>query len=117
MAKLEISGNQIVCRLSLFESLGAFHQSPKADFSALERVRKFDNPWSKEVLRGVRAPGTGFPYLIMLGTMRYRGGKDFCAIYKRKPVYVLEFESGEFKKWILSVGQDLPKLVQAKIGN
>ena len=117
MAKLEMSGNQLICRLSLIEVLGAFHQSPRADFSALKSVKKFDNPWSKEVLRGLRAPGTGFPFLVMLGTMRYRGGKDFCAIYKRKPVYVLEFEGAEFKKWILSEGAELPNLVQAKIGN
>jgi hypothetical protein len=53
----------------------------------------------------------------MLGTMRYRGGKDFCAIYKRQPVYILEFADQEFKRWIISQSKNIPESVQAKIGN
>jgi hypothetical protein len=53
-------------------------------------------------LRGVRAPGTGIPYVVLLGTMRFKEGKDFTAIYKRKPVKIYEFSAGEFKRWIVS---------------
>ena len=117
MAKITVVGDQVRCELSLFESIGAFHSSVTAQFSSLTSVQVVQNPWSAQVLRGFRAPGTGFPYLIMLGTMRYRGGKDFCAIYKRQPVYILEFADQEFKRWIISQSKNIPESVQAKIGN
>jgi hypothetical protein len=50
----------------------------------------------------MRAPGTAIPFVVLLGTMRFRGGKDFIAIYRRKPVDIYEFSAGEFKRWILS---------------
>ena len=68
----------------------------------LIKTTVFQNPWSKEVLKGVRAPGTGIPYVILLGTMRYKGGKDFTAIYKRSPVTVYEFKEYSFKRWIVT---------------
>jgi hypothetical protein len=34
--------------------------------------------------------------------MRFKGGKDFTAIYKRGPVKVYEFSAGEFQRWIVS---------------
>ena len=68
-------------------------------------------------MRGMRAPGTGFPYLIMLGVMRFWGGKDFCVIYKRNPVYIVEFDNENFKRWIIPASTDLPELMKSKVGN
>jgi hypothetical protein len=34
--------------------------------------------------------------------MRFKEGKDFTAIYKRKPVKIYEFSGGEFQRWIVS---------------
>jgi hypothetical protein len=83
--------------------LGAFHGSPEVDLSEVESIEIEETPWVREVLKGVRAPGTGIPFLIMLGTMRYRGGKDFVAIYRRKPAAIINFRSGEFKRWIFEI--------------
>ena len=117
MARITVVNDEVRCELSLLESFGAFHKSISAPISSLTSVQLYPDPWNKQVLRGFRAPGTGFPYLIMLGTMRFRGGKDFCAIYKRKPVYVLEFSGEEFRRWIVSQEENIPELVQAKIGH
>jgi hypothetical protein len=38
----------------------------------------------------------------LLGTMRYRGGKDFTAIYKKRPVEIYIFKDGPYKRWIVS---------------
>ena len=65
-------------------------------------VTRISDPWNRQTLRGVRAPGTGIPFVLLLGTMRFRGGKDFTAIYKRKPADVYTFSAGEFKRWIVS---------------
>jgi hypothetical protein len=39
----------------------------------------------------------------MLGTMRYLTGKDFVAIYRRKPAAVINLRSGKFKRWIFEI--------------
>lgn len=88
-------------KLSALETIGAFSFSPTASVENILDVKIVDNPWTTEVLRGIRAPGTGFPYLIMLGTMRHRKGKDFCVIYKRRPVIVLELKNEKFKRWVI----------------
>ncbi len=88
-------------KLSALETIGAFSFSPTASVENILDVKIVDNPWTTEVLRGIRAPGTGFPYLIMLGTMRHRKGKDFYVIYKRRPVIVLELKNEKFKRWVI----------------
>ena len=102
MAKVQKSETELVLQLTAWEKLGGLHSNPKADVDSLVCVTSAQNPWSKEVLRGIRAPGTGIPYVILLGSMRYRRGKDFTAIYGRGPVDIYEFNSGEFKRWIVS---------------
>lgn len=117
MAQISVVEDKVMCKLSISEKIGAFHKSPVALLSSLVSVKIYENPWSGEVLKGMRAPGTAVPFVILLGTMRYRGGKDFCALHGRKPVFVLEFKDSEFKRWIVSTGEELPKLVQAKVGD
>ena len=102
MAKVHQSQTELVLQLSPWEKLGGLHSNPMTDIHSLISVTTAPNPWSKEVLKGVRAPGTGIPYVILLGSMRYRGGKDFTAIYGKGPVDIYEFSSGEFKRWIVS---------------
>ena len=72
------------------------------DKGSLIEKKVAQKPWSSEVLKGIRAPGTGFPFLILLGTMRYRGGKDFTAIYKKAPVEIYIFKDGPYKRWIVT---------------
>jgi len=98
---LKIQDGQLTYQLSLLEKFGAFHGSPTAQIENLVSVSKEEDPWSTKVLRGIRAPGTGFPFLIMLGTMRHRKGKDFTVVYKRRAVLVLEFENEDFKRWVI----------------
>ncbi len=99
---IEVSG-ELILQLSLREKIFAFHGNPCAKVSDLISTTEMENPWRKEVLRGVRAPGTAIPYVVLLGTMRFKGGKDFTAIYKRGPVRIYEFQAGEFKRWIVSL--------------
>jgi hypothetical protein len=103
MAHLVVDGEKVRLHLSVLEILGAFHRSPEVDLSEVESIEIEETPWVREVLKGVRAPGTGIPFLIMLGTMRYRGGRDFVAIYRRKPAAIINFRSGEFKRWIFEI--------------
>ena len=103
MAHVVIAGEKVRLELSLLEILGAFHGSPEVNLSEVESIEIEETPWVREVLKGVRAPGTGIPFVVMLGTMRYRAGKDFVAIYRRKPAAVITLRSGEFKRWIFEI--------------
>jgi hypothetical protein len=47
-----------------------------------------DNPWDE--LRGVRAPGTGIPRIISVGTRRGAFGKDFAVVHGAGPAVVVE---------------------------
>ena len=90
-------------QLSPWEKLGAFHGDLRMPISDIESFRLVSNPWTSEIMRGVRAPGTGFPYLIMLGTLRnFRGWRAFCAIYKKRPAVIINFKSGKFNSWIVT---------------
>lgn len=98
---IEIANGYLHYRLKPIEVIGSFGLPPKAKLSNLVSVSYEENPWTKKVLRGIRAPGTGFPYAIMLGTMRHWRGKDFCVIYKRNPVLVLEFKEERWARWVI----------------
>lgn len=108
---LQIEGDVIRYRLSLLETIGAFGGEPTARISNLVSVKSTDRPWRVEVMKGIRAPGTGFPFVIMLGTLRYRGGKDFCVVYKRNPVLILEFKDEKFNRWIIPANPANPNLI------
>ena len=102
MAKVIEQSNRLILKLNWLEKIGALHGNLVVDKSKLISKKSHAKPWSSEVLKGIRAPGTGFPYLILLGTMRYRGGKDFTAIYKKRAVTVYEFADYSYKRWIVT---------------
>ena len=110
---LKFDNGMLTYELSLIEKVGALNASPKASVLNLKSVEYQENPWTDKVLRGIRAPGTGLPYLIMLGTMRHGGGKDFCVIYKRRPVLVLEFEGETFSRWVIPSNEANLKVLES----
>jgi hypothetical protein len=103
---LKLVGARITYELKVIEKLGAFGNSPSASAANLVSYFREENPWTVKTLRGIRAPGTGFPYIIMLGTMWHRKGRDFCVVYKRRPVLVLEFENEKFKRWVIPATEE-----------
>jgi hypothetical protein len=102
MAHLLINDGRVRLQLSLLETLGAVHASPEVALSEVDSVEIVPNPWTNQVLKGIRM-GTGVPLLALLGTMKYVGGKDFCIIYKRRPNAVVTLKSGPFKRWIFEI--------------
>jgi len=102
MAKVIESKDKLILKLSFWEKIFALHNSLTVDKSSLIEKKVAQKPWSSAVLKGIRAPGTGFTFLILLGTMRYRCGKDFTAIYKKAPVEIYIFKDGPYKRWIVT---------------
>jgi hypothetical protein len=100
VATIATEGTELVVRLSMLERLGALKPfEPRVPLAAVKSVWVADNPWRE--LRGIRAPGTGFPGIIMLGTTRGRGGRDFACVYVRRPAVVVELEDAFYDRLLV----------------
>jgi hypothetical protein len=102
MANIIDHGSEIELSLSIREKIAALHGNLIAKKSDLISRKVVENPWRSGLLKGVRSPGTGIPFYLLLGTMRYKDGKDFTIIYRNKQVEVFEFKGGPYKRWIIS---------------
>jgi len=102
MAKIIDHGEELELSLTKREKIAALHGNLVASKSDLIAQKVVEKPFRSGLLKGVRAPGTGIPFYLLLGTMRYKDGKDFTIIYRNKPVEVFEFKSGPYKRWIIS---------------
>ncbi len=103
MAILVINGQELSLKLSILEQIAAFWPAPRANLDQLVSVEFVEVLWSSAVLKGVRAPGTGIPYVVMIGVMRRLKSRDFCVIKRKKPGVILGFSSGPFKRWIYTL--------------
>jgi hypothetical protein len=104
MAEILETSVGVHVRLSRWEQLGSLHgdlQIPAAHIDSREHVSDL---WSH--LRGMRAPGTGMPGVIMLGTTRFKidgqWRKDFCAVYGHRAGTILTLTNYEFQRVLIS---------------
>lgn len=100
MAHITVSGHEVVVQPSLIEKPGAFHADLRIPLAAVRAVRVADDPWT--ALRGIRAPGTGMPGVIALGTRRGGGIRDFAAVHKHTPAVVIEAAGAGFDRLVIS---------------
>jgi hypothetical protein len=105
MAKLVKVGDELILELSFWEKLGALHGSPRVAADSVEKIEFIDQLWGSSTLRGVRAPGTALPYVVLLATLRGRGYRDFVAMVGRGEGVVLTLKSGPFARWIFTLKQ------------
>ena len=110
MAIVKVDGDELILELSFWERVGALHSSLRVSKSAVTKIEFIDNLWSSEVLRGVRAPGTGIPYKVLLGTMRGRNYRDFTAIKGRGAGVEICLNEGPFERWIFTLRQPKSEL-------
>ena len=91
MAALMIEGDQLVIALSPLERAAAFHGDVRVPRASVRSIRVDPDPWC--ALRGIRAPGTGFPGVIAYGVRRSTGDRpDFAAVRGRGPAVRVELE-------------------------
>ena len=100
MARLLADDGELWVRLSRREKLGALHGDVRVPLDAVEDVRVTRHPFRE--LRGTRAPGTGIPRVIALGTWRYRGGRDFVALYRGKGALIVRLREGPFQRLLIA---------------
>jgi len=105
MAKILKIGNELTLELSFWEKMGALHLSPRTTIDSIESIEFIDQLWGSSTLRGIRAPGTALPYVVLLGTLRGRNYRDFVAMKGRGEGVVITLKSGPFARWIFTVRQ------------
>jgi hypothetical protein len=105
MAKVKVIGKELILELSFWERVGSLHSSPRVELSAVTKIEFAQNLWTKEVLRGIRAPGTGIPYVLLLATMRERDYRDFTAIKGKGSGVIITLNEGPFARWIFTLKQ------------
>jgi hypothetical protein len=105
MARVIREGDELVLQLSFWEKLGALNSSPRTSIDSVEKIEFVDELWGSSTLRGVRAPGTAIPYVVLLGTLRGMKYKDFVAMKGRGEGVIITLKSGPFARWIFTLKQ------------
>ena len=86
--------------LHAVEKAEGLHRDIRVPLTTVDSVRAVDNPWPE--LRGVRAPGTGVPDVVAVGTRRGGFGKDFAAVHGRGPAVVVELSGADFGRLVVT---------------
>jgi hypothetical protein len=116
VADVVIEGAELRVRLSPLEKLGAMRGDVRVPLSTVTEVRVSEQPWSE--LRGMRAPGTGFPGVISLCTRRGEGTRDFAAVYGSTKAVVVETSGADFDRLVISRSDadDKARLIEQSLG-
>jgi len=101
VADLEVDGDELVLHLRSLEKAEGMHSDIRVPLAKVTGVRAVDDPWPE--LRGIRAPGTGVPHVIAVGTRRGGFGKDFAAVHGKGPAVVVDLENTEYGRLVVTV--------------
>ncbi len=100
MAELHPEGEELVLHLQAHEKAEGVHGDIRVPLSAVTAVRVVEDAWPE--LRGVRAPGTGLPGVIAVGTRRGGFGKDFAAVHGKGPAVVVDLSGAAFGRLVVT---------------
>lgn len=111
MAELAVHGDELVLSLSEFEKLESLHQDVKVPVPSVLNIEVLDDPL--DAVHGIRT-GTGVPGMLVIGTIRYRGGKAFVVVHHGYPRGVrVRLQGADYDELIL--GCDEPESLAASL--
>jgi hypothetical protein len=80
LSNVRIEGGQVHVHLNFAEKIGSLHGDLRFPRAAIRAVHIVEKPFN--AIEGIRAPGTGVPGMIALGTWRAKGKRDFVIVYR-----------------------------------
>ena len=102
MAELLVEGDELVLHMTTLEKAEGFHGDIRVPLSSVRAVRTEPSAWHGAVLRGLRAPGTGMPKVVAVGTRRGDFGKDFAAVHGTGPAVVVDMAGAEYHRFVVT---------------
>lgn len=103
MATLVLEPSHLSVRLSGWERFGTFQRSFDIPWDHIIHAEASTDMWPR--VRGWRWPGIGIPHVILVGRMRFRGGRDFCALLGTKPGVILELRDEPYDRLLATTPQ------------
>jgi hypothetical protein len=100
VASLIVDGSDLVVKMSEVEKFEAIHPDVRVPLSTVRVVRTVDDAWPE--LRGIRAPGTGIPGVIAVGTRRGSFGKDFAVVHGNGHAVVVELVGSQYARLVVT---------------
>lgn len=113
MARVLVTNVDVTVSMSKLERAEALHGDITVPRSAVTAVRVVPDGLAE--LHGFRAPGTGIPGVLMVGTLRDHGRKTFAVCRARRPAIVMDLAGTEFDQLIITV--DEPEKVAAALSS
>jgi len=101
VATFELESGDLCLRLSWLEKLEASHGNLRIPLASVSSVRSVTTAWPE--LRGIRAPGTGIPNVVAVGTRRGKFGKDFAVVHGKGPAVVVELDGARYRRLVVTV--------------
>jgi hypothetical protein len=98
VATFEIEGSELRLCLRFAEKLEGVHGDIRVPLTAVSSVRSVPTAWPE--LRGIRAPGTGLPGVIAVGTRRGKFGRDFVVVHGQGPAVVVELDGARYGRLV-----------------
>jgi len=100
VATLLVDGSDLLVKMSEVEKFEAMHADIRVPLSTVRSVRVVDDAWPE--LRGIRAPGTGIPGVIAVGTRRGSFGKDFAVVHGKEQAVVVELDGAAYSRVVVT---------------
>ena len=97
---LVVAGSDLLVKMSEVEQFEALHADVRVPLSTVRTVRVVDDAWPE--LRGIRAPGTGIPGVIAVGTRRGSFGKDFAVVHGKEQAVVVELDGAAYSRIVVT---------------
>jgi hypothetical protein len=95
-----VEGDDLVLHMHSLEKAEGFHGDIRVPLRAVTAVRAVDSAWPH--LRGMRAPGTGVPHVVAVGTRRGEFGKDFAAVHGTGAAVVVDLVGAEYGRLVVT---------------
>lgn len=101
MADVFLDREELSVVLGPVERAGALHGSVTVPVPSIRTAAIAVDPFT--AIRGIRAPGTGIPGVVALGTWRSRrAGRTFAVAYRGRTALVLELDGQRFDRIVVS---------------
>jgi hypothetical protein len=101
VATLLIDDDTVTISLSVAEKVEALHGDVTIPRTAITRVREVEDGLRE--VHGLRAPGTGFPGVILVGTFRTLHHTTFAVCHGERSALVLDVAGQAYDRIIVTV--------------